>query len=273
MKEIKLAYDNGSVKKTITCFAPESWDEVLLKQYVEIQKVLADEGLSKLEKGMTRAAILTNVDLPTLEQCNMDEVLSLMGELSFSTIEPVPNLGKVITDITIAGKKYHAVTLFSMADLTAYDKIESAEGLPTIEKLGLKLAIFLRQELPKKWYQKLQLWKQNSEEKPKMEAFAGDAELVAHRKKLFTDNLTVAQVANLSAFFLKAVVESQLPTQDFGPLAQALLRQNKKMEQLFGRVMAGNQPSGLFQRILWKMKQWHSSQSAKFFRGSNTTKL
>lgn len=269
MREVKLEYDNGSVSKTITCFVPESWDEVTWKQFTELQQILRDEELSSIDKAIARTAVVTRLKVAELEQCDFQQALALMESLTFLQTLDDPDLDKAQQVITINGQRYHAVQLHTMADLTAYDKIETAEGLSFEEKASLKMAVFLRAELPplpRKW------WQFAGKKNLELEEFNWEEPHRSKRSRLFSETLSVQQVSNLTAFFLKAAVASQIPSLSFGNLDSMLLRQNAKMEQLFGRVMAGNQPSGRFQKILWKMKRYYSFQSARYLLAWNTTK-
>lgn len=116
-----------------------SWDNISIRKYDEIVKVLEDNTLSDLDKNIGLLSIVKDISTDVIEDMTVIEVQKLMGEISF--INNPPQSKKRIPDtIMINGKKYEIMKNIKKITISQYVDFQTYLELGKVENI---LSVFI----------------------------------------------------------------------------------------------------------------------------------
>lgn len=234
-------------------FLPERWEEVTYHQFEQIQELDLVE-MSAAEKTTKQVSILTNVPEEILKKAPYHLVIQLHTELDFLTEKPQP---AAKAHVTINNTVYHAKTLYTVEEWTAYHKILNAFKDETHKQYPFILAILMRKALKStqtNWLKRVFGKKTTSEPaQMELESFVDDGDFIQKQANMFKNALNVVDVMSLSAFFLNNSTLFTNLTSHYLELNQEKATALTKIQQLSELISMRNtdtwQTSSIWSRI------------------------
>lgn len=165
----------------------KSWDEVTIRQFVELSKLKYED---TIEYYMAAIAILAGVHVSVIEAMDIQEVRNLVKKIKF--IDKLPERELVPTTIDVNGRRYNVILRVDLLrggqyiDLKTYTKNEDA----FVDNMHNVISIFL-QPLERKWF----AWRPMKYDGAKQMEIAND----------LLNHMTIGEAYPMAVFFLDSL--------------------------------------------------------------------
>jgi hypothetical protein len=153
---------------------PTSWDDVNVRQYIEISKI--DTSMSDLQTMLSMVRILVpSLDEELMNNMTQESAAMIVNKMEFISTQPVANQK---SEIVIKGDTYVMDMEFeklSVGEMVSFETLAQSEDISEKDSISLVLAILLRKKV-------------NGE----VEEF--DADNIFKRREMFDEEISITDV-------------------------------------------------------------------------------